>query len=219
MMRDLEPEKVYGGRQLTTFVIVDSKTMDELHPSGVPKKVFARQALKDFFDKRFRGEGSLKPFYSVVRNFEEYAEVILWPTASEDIARQSIDYPTHSPLSVPGLAIGLETALCIIDVFSRQGDMYQSKIVIITDGNDADKQKTREIINRIKKLYQVALFVYFLPSANGESFDGYEYCSSIGHTHKWLGNEYDPWVELGVVLHLDDIDFNSLQEFFTGYNF
>ena len=201
---------------LTIFVIADSKSMDELHPSGLSKNEFVRQKIKKLFERCNSGiycDEDISHF-SIIRSTGYDVRMELWPTPVDELPECFMDYQPFSPAVAPSLACGLELAMDLRKVYTklRCEDPCDYQIVLITDGCDIDKQKTRQIANMANPL-----FIYYLPTLGDETFTGYEYCASLGHTHKWTESIKDDRSEIAVPMYFWDLSVNFLGDFFTGY--
>ena len=209
---------------MTIFVMTDSKSMEELHPSGLPKIEYVRQKMRKLLERcscsRENCEKEIRHF-SIIRNIADSANIELWPTAIDRLPKDLMDYQPYSPDGAPLLARGLETAMDLRKLYSKVQPYYikeehwDKQIVLITDGHISDRQKTMEMVHSWNRL--VPFFIYYLPTMGDDTFTGYEYCASLGHTHKWIESLKDDGLEISVPMVYWDLDHSFLMEFFTGY--
>ncbi len=208
---------------LTIFVIADSKSMDELHPSGLSKNEYVRQKMKKLLE---RCNSSVYcdeevSHFSIIRSTGYDVRMELWPTPVDELPECFMDYQPFSPDVAPLLARGLETAMDLRKLYSKLQPFYtkeenwDKQIVLITDGHVSDGQKTIEMVHSWNRL--IPFFIYYLPTMGDETFTGYEYCTSLGHTHKWIESVEHDRLEITVPMVAWDLSYGFLRDFFTGY--
>lgn len=206
---------------LMTLVVADSVSMNDLHPSGVSKAEYVCLKLRNLFEDRAKSkviDEESYPWISIVRCFDQEYMVDLWPTPNCTIK----DVPFLLPPIAPSIAKGLEAASEIRRIYSEGrynglGEPCDYPIVLITDGQDADEQKTRRIIESMPMSSKSTLFVYFLPTNGSNSSVEFNYCASIGRTHNWVESIDDRRNEIMVPIHAWDLCEGFLSDFFTGY--
>ena len=203
---------------LTTFVIADSKSMEDLHPSGLSKTDFAREKMKILFEnsREPNEDDQYNCYFSIVHYYgrEGDVSVELWPTRAEFLSGEAMNFPSFSPNVPPSMACGIEAALEITKVYTRLRLVHEpwSRIVLITDGQDMEPQKTKQLIDSLWA-QNIAFFIYYLPTKGDSLMTGYEYCASIGHTHKWIIDRG----QLAIPLSYEDMGYTLLDDWFTGY--
>ena len=202
---------------LTTFVIADSLSMEDLHPSGVSKAEFAREKMKILLENSWGlYEDDLERRYFSIVHYcgKDSVFVELWPTRMEFVSEGAMNFPLFSPDVTPSMACGIEAALEITKVYSRLRLYHEpySRIVLITDGHDMEPQKTRQLIDSLRTQH-IAFFIYYLPTKGDSLMTGYEYCASLGHTHKWIIDRG----QLAIPLYYEDMGVTLLDDWFTGY--
>lgn len=171
--------------RLSVLVVAHSETMQQRHLSGMTKIEMAERAMNTLF------EGMT---HSSKRLCESFARVE----------------------SGTGLAANaLETAFHIASAWRNQaiegGLTYSSQVILLTDGNDENKEKTRSIVEKLDG-NGIPLFIYHLPSESDPK-EGFDYCASLGHTHSMCKADF-----IDIPFFLDDIDNESLREWFTGFD-
>ena len=180
--RTIEPLKTY--ERLTALVVAHSDSMQQKHPSGMTKMEMAEKAMITLF------EGMAQ---SSKRLCESFARVE----------------------SGTGLtANAMETAYYITLAWRKRQEEgyfpYVSQIILLTDGNDEQKEETKRIVDALDE-NSIPLFIYHLPSEDNPK-EGYDYCVSLGHTHSMYDIK-----SLLQVLYMDDLDSCLLRELFTGF--
>lgn len=206
---------------LMTLVITDSMSMNDLHPSGVSKAEYVCLKLRNLFEDRAKSvviDEESYPWISIVRCFGQEYMVDLWPDPNCTIK----DVPFLLPPIAPSIAKGLEAASEIKRIYSGSrysghGEPYDYPIVLITDGRDADEQKTRRIIDSMSMSSKATLFIYFLPTNGSNSSVKFDYCASLGKTHNWIEGIEDRRNEILVPIHAWDLSVVFLNDFFIGY--
>ena len=181
-----KPAQAKTFEMLTVFVVAKSDSMQQQYVPDITKNEMVEQAIDTMFE-RLKYNSNFKSFLFARVDFGCNVEVAFWPTFLTDIVAHN-KYPTRIQDGA-SVADALETAYHIAAAFCKQSDSGVgvhriSRIVLLTDGQDDDKDKTMKITKEWEEERGCSLWIYYLPSeANPkEAKEGYEYCKSLGQT-------------------------------------
>ena len=161
--------------------------MLELHPSGFSKANIIHQTVGDLIS-RFKCGRAKNNFSIAIVNYDHRVVVRTPPTVTKDIDELE-DYDPTNGLggTSPHVAEAIETALRVADEFlvAIQNVPCLVNIALLTDGYDADKEKTKQVVEMFSDKKRITLRgIGYLPTESIHNNEDLEYLKTLTYNVK-----------------------------------